>query len=113
LQNPTLPQPELFEGAMENSDNRQSPLAANQILILTGRLPVFSKRYPGSSQVTVTAPHASPSHSLASGARPVDTSSGRARRTLLFGLTIGLLSAGGVSTAGVALRAAGGDAVAG
>jgi hypothetical protein len=44
LQNPTLPQPELLEGAMENSDKRQSPFAANQILIATSRLPVFSNR---------------------------------------------------------------------
>jgi hypothetical protein len=50
-------------------------------------------------------PHASPSHSLASGARPVDTSSGWERRTLLLGLTtgFGMLSAGGVTAAGVAV----------
>jgi len=58
--------------------------------------------------VTVTAPHASPSHSLGSGARPVETSSGLARRTLLLGLTIGRDV---VSAAGVAAGDAPGDAV--
>ena len=52
--------------------------------------------------MTVPARHASPSHSLASGARPVDTSSGLERRTLWSGLLTGLgaLSAGGETSAG-------------
>jgi hypothetical protein len=44
LQNAVLPHPEFFAGAMANSDNRQSPLDANQILIATSRELVFSKR---------------------------------------------------------------------
>ena len=106
LQKPVFPQPLLIIGAMANVESRQSPCAANQIWIVTSRLPRFSKRYPGSSQVTTTALHASPTHSLASGARPADTSSGVARRTLWSGLTIGAVSADAAATVG----RAGGDA---
>src|SRR5437899_4513464 len=94
---------------MANVESRQSPCAANQIWIVTSRRPRFSKRYPGSSQVTATTLHASPTHSLASGARPADTSSGVARRTLWSGLTIGAVSADAAATVGPA----GGDAAGG
>ena len=94
---------------MVNVERRQSPCAANQIWIVTSWRPRFSKRYPGSSQVTATALHASPTHSLASGARPADTSSGVARRTLWSGLTIGAVSADAAATVG----RAGGDAAGG
>src|SRR5438105_13404347 len=75
LQKPVFPQPLLLVGEMVNVERRQSPCAANQIWIVTSWRPRFSKRYPGSSQVTATALHASPTHSLASGARPADTRS--------------------------------------
>lgn len=106
LQNPVFPQPLLFIGAIENVESRQRPFAANQIWIVTSRRLVFSKRYPGSSQVTVTTLHASPAHSLAIGGRPLDTSSGAARRTLWLGLTIGAVSADVAATT----RRTGGDA---
>lgn len=44
LQNAVLPHPEFFDGAIVNSDNRQSPLDANQIAIATSRGLVFSNR---------------------------------------------------------------------
>jgi hypothetical protein len=53
--------------------------------------------------VTVTAPHAAPSHSLGSGALPVDISSGFALRTEPSGLTIGV----GVLSAAEATAGAG------
>ena len=109
LQKPVFPQPLLLVGEMVNVERRQSPCAANQIWIVTSWRPRFSKRYPGSSQVTATALHASPTHSLASGARPADTSSGVARRTLWSGLTIGAVSADAAATVGPA----GGDAAGG
>jgi len=44
LQKPTLPQPELFPGAMAISWRRQSVFDANQISMETSRALVFSKR---------------------------------------------------------------------